>query len=69
MILDTALSLVAMPQRPTGLAPVSTCSISCRVRKENIKVFYSRTTTSISFRSLTALTTLLNVISVRFFLS
>ena len=69
MILETALSFVAIPQRPAEFKPVSTCSISYSVRNEKMKVFYSRMTTSMSFLSLTFLTTLLNVISVLFFLS
>ena len=69
MILDTARSLVAIPQRPAALSPVSTCSMSYRVRKEKMNVLCSRTTISMSFLSLTPFTTLLKEISVRFFLS
>lgn len=69
MVLDLAFSADANPHKPMGLEPVSIYSMSLSIRKEKMKVFYSNTTTSMSFRSLTFFICELNEISVLFFLS
>ena len=69
IVLDFAFSAEASPQRPRGFWPVSIYSMSFSMRKENIKVLFSKTTTSISLRRRTFLMLELNEISVRFFLS
>jgi hypothetical protein len=69
MVFDLAFSAEARPHSPRGLGPVSIYSMSFSIRKEKIKVLFSRTTTSISLRRRTFLMLELNEISVRFFLS
>lgn len=64
-----AFSAVAKPHSPFGFGPVSTFSISLRFINEKMKVLLSKTTTSISLRSLMFLITELKEISVLFFRS
>ena len=69
IVLQMAFSAVATPTSPSGLLNVSTCSINFRAIKAKMKVLVSSTTTSISLRNFTFLTTELKEISVLFFLS